>query len=281
MKKVRLVTAIFACTSNLILCFAPQAHAEFLADSKLSLNTQNFYFQNDFRDGAGQNQRAEWAQGFTANFTSGFTEGNIGFGLDAVAMLGLKLDSCPGRTGSGLLPAHDADDPSKPNTKDPADEYSKLNVMAKARIYDDTIVKLGALDETSPLVQPNTSRLFLQTFQGGWVNHKFSDEIQLSAGQYQRVRERDSGGEFAKGNITEQTQAVLEKIDKLLVEADSDRTRILSTTIYLKTMEDFAGMNAVWESWIAPEHTPARATVQALMASPDLRVEMSVVAACG
>ncbi|EJM34459.1 putative translation initiation inhibitor, yjgF family [Pseudomonas sp. GM33] len=89
-----------------------------------------------------------------------------------------------------------------------------------------------------------------------------------------------SGGEFASGNITEQTQAVLAKIDNLLAEAGSDKTRILSTTIYLKTMEDFATMNVAWESWINPEHTPARATVQALMASPDLRVEMSVVAAC-
>lgn len=89
-----------------------------------------------------------------------------------------------------------------------------------------------------------------------------------------------SRSDFAAGNIKEQTQVVLEKIDQLLAEAGSDRTQILSTTIYLKTMDDFAGMNEVWESWIDPEHTPARATLQALMASPDLRVEMSVVAAC-
>ncbi|MDH1930478.1 RidA family protein [Pseudomonas sp. GD03696] len=89
-----------------------------------------------------------------------------------------------------------------------------------------------------------------------------------------------SGGEFAKGNITEQTQVVLEKIDSLLAEAGSEKSRILSTTIYLKSMDDFNEMNKVWESWVNPQQAPARATVQALMASPDLRVEMSIVAAC-
>jgi len=105
-------------------------------------------------------------------------------------------------------------------------------------------------------------------------------KIVIHAGVAYLCGQTASGGEFAKGNIAEQTQAVLSKIDSLLAEAGSDKTRILSTTIYVKTMDDFAGMNAVWESWIDPEHTPARATVQALMASPDLRVEMSVVAAC-
>lgn len=105
-------------------------------------------------------------------------------------------------------------------------------------------------------------------------------KIVIHSGVVYMCGQTASGGEFAKSYITEQTQAVLEKIDKLLAEANSDRTRILSATIYLKTIEDFAGMNAVWESWISPEHAPARATIQSLMASPDLRVEMSVVAAC-
>ncbi len=77
-----------------------------------------------------------------------------------------------------------------------------------------------------------------------------------------------SGGEFPKGDITEQTQAVLAKIDSLLAEAGSDKTRILSTTIYLKTMEDFAAMNVAWESWINPEQTPARVCLKSLVTVP-------------
>jgi enamine deaminase RidA (YjgF/YER057c/UK114 family) len=105
-------------------------------------------------------------------------------------------------------------------------------------------------------------------------------KIVIHAGVVYLSGQTASGGEFAKGNITEQTQAVLAKIDSLLAEAGSDKTRILSTTIYLKTMDDFADMNLAWEDWISPEQAPARATVQALMASPDLLVEMTVVAAC-
>ena len=76
-----------------------------------------------------------------------------------------------------------------------------------------------------------------------------------------------------------QTQQVLAQIDRLLAEVGSDKTRILSATIYLPDMADFAAMNAVWEAWVAPGQTPARATVEAKLASPDYRVEIQVVAA--
>jgi len=83
----------------------------------------------------------------------------------------------------------------------------------------------------------------------------------------------------ATGDIRVQTREVLSRIDALLAEAGSDRSRILSTTIFLANMDDAAGMNAEWEAWMSPEHAPARATVQAQMGTPTLRVEMSVVAA--
>ncbi len=59
----------------------------------------------------------------------------------------------------------------------------------------------------------------------------------------------------------------------------SDKTKILSATIYLPDMADFAAMNAVWERWVVPGHTPARATVQAKLALPEYKVEIQVVAA--
>jgi enamine deaminase RidA (YjgF/YER057c/UK114 family) len=80
-------------------------------------------------------------------------------------------------------------------------------------------------------------------------------------------------------NITGQTQQVLANIDRLLAEAGSDKRKILSATIYLPDMSDFAAMNAVWEAWVAPGDAPARATVQAKLASPDYRIEISIVAA--
>jgi enamine deaminase RidA (YjgF/YER057c/UK114 family) len=80
-------------------------------------------------------------------------------------------------------------------------------------------------------------------------------------------------------NINGQTQQVLANIDRLLAEAGSDKRRILSATIYLPDMADFPAMNAVWEAWVPPGDTPARATVQAKLASPEFRIEISVVAA--
>jgi enamine deaminase RidA (YjgF/YER057c/UK114 family) len=82
-----------------------------------------------------------------------------------------------------------------------------------------------------------------------------------------------------KADITGQTMQVLAQIDDLLFEAGTDKTKILSATIYLPDMADFAAMNSVWEQWVVPGQTPARATVQAKLAAPDYRVEIQVVAA--
>jgi enamine deaminase RidA (YjgF/YER057c/UK114 family) len=79
-------------------------------------------------------------------------------------------------------------------------------------------------------------------------------------------------------NIGGQTQQVLANIDRLLAEAGSDKRKILSATIYLPDMADFAPMNAVWEAWVPAGEPPARATVQAKLAGPDYRIEIVVVA---
>lgn len=86
-------------------------------------------------------------------------------------------------------------------------------------------------------------------------------------------------GADANTDITEQTKTMLEKVDVLLEQAGSDRSYILSATIYLRDMKDFAAMNAVWDSWIPKDHAPARACVEARLARAELLVEISVVAA--
>lgn len=90
------------------------------------------------------------------------------------------------------------------------------------------------------------------------------------------------GSLSANADIAEQTAEVLARIDALLAEAGSDRSRILTATIYLRDIAtDFLGMNLVWEAWLAEKQAaaPARATVQAALATASLRVEVSVVAA--
>jgi len=80
-------------------------------------------------------------------------------------------------------------------------------------------------------------------------------------------------------DISGQTGEVLAQIDALLARAGSDRSKLLSAQIFLADLADFAAMNAVWEQWVVPGHTPARATVQAALANPRWKVEIVVTAA--
>ena len=85
--------------------------------------------------------------------------------------------------------------------------------------------------------------------------------------------------EDRQANISEQTRTMLAKVDALLERAGSDREHLLSATIYLKDMSLFEEMNQAWDAWVPEGHAPARACVEARMASPELLVEISVVAA--
>jgi enamine deaminase RidA (YjgF/YER057c/UK114 family) len=80
-------------------------------------------------------------------------------------------------------------------------------------------------------------------------------------------------------SVTEQTKAILSQIDALLAEAGADKTRIVSAQIWMADMADFAEMNAVWDAWVPQGHTPARATGEAKLATPDYKVEIIVTAA--
>lgn len=82
-----------------------------------------------------------------------------------------------------------------------------------------------------------------------------------------------------KQDILGQTREVLGHIDRLLAEAGSDKSRILSTQIYITDMANFPAMNTVWEAWVVPGQTPPRATVEAKLADPACLVEVVVVAA--
>ncbi len=83
----------------------------------------------------------------------------------------------------------------------------------------------------------------------------------------------------ASAGIKEQTETMLAKVDTLLEQAGSDREHILSATVYVRDMKDFAAMNEVWDNWVPAGHAPARACVEARMARPELLVEVSVIAA--
>ncbi|MEL6996772.1 MAG: RidA family protein [Pseudomonadota bacterium] len=80
-------------------------------------------------------------------------------------------------------------------------------------------------------------------------------------------------------SVAAQTTEILSKIDGLLEKAGSDKTRVLQAIIWLKSMDDFAEMNAVWDAWVPEGHAPARACGSADLATPNFTVEITVIAA--
>ncbi|TFL13795.1 RidA family protein [Pusillimonas caeni] len=117
----------------------------------------------------------------------------------------------------------------------------------------------------------------MSTIQRINVGKRLSDVAVYNGVAYLAGQVPDDG----KADIGEQTRQVLATIDRLLAEAGSDKTRILMAQIFLADIQDFAGMNAAWEAWVPAGNTPPRATVEALLANPDYKVEIVVTAAVG
>jgi enamine deaminase RidA (YjgF/YER057c/UK114 family) len=87
-------------------------------------------------------------------------------------------------------------------------------------------------------------------------------------------------GQVAKGaSVKEQTTAILKQIDALLAGAGTDKSKLLSATIWLTDISKFSEMNSVWEPWVSPGHTPARACVESKLAAPDYLVEIGAICA--
>lgn len=197
MKKSPLALAIGLTAVGAGLYLPQIAQAAFIEDSKASLELRNFYMNRDYRQdgspalpvvtGKAPETRAkseEWAQGFLLRFESGFTEGTVGFGVDAIGTLGLKLDSGRGRSGTTLLQVDR-------ETGEAQDSYGDLGATAKVRVSK-TVLKGGTLMPKLPVLMSNDSRLLPQSFQGVQVSSMEIDGLVLDAGQLSRVNYRDS-----------------------------------------------------------------------------------------
>ncbi|MGI9318770.1 MAG: RidA family protein [bacterium] len=80
-------------------------------------------------------------------------------------------------------------------------------------------------------------------------------------------------------SVAEQTRNILDRIDTLLAETGTEKSRLLSATIWLANIDDFGEMNAVWDAWVSPGNPPCRACVESRLASPKFTVEIMVIAA--
>lgn len=156
-----------------------------LQGSKASLELRNFYMNRDFRQhDAPQAKAEEWAQGLLLRYESGFTEGGLRVGVDAMGLLGLKLDSGAGRSGTQLLK-------QDRQTRRAEDEYSELGLTAKLKLSQ-TLLRLGTLQPRLPTVSANDARLLSQTFRGAHLNSKELAGLTLDAGHLTQVNQRNS-----------------------------------------------------------------------------------------
>lgn len=165
----------------------------FIEGSTLNVLARNFYFNRDDRKGqsspTGNGYSEAWAQGFIGKFESGFTQGSVGFGLDAYAMYGLKLDSGTGRSGGkgsfGVLPV-DSDN-------HPEEGYSKLGGAVKMRLLD-TVIKAGDVFPLTPVVAYGDSRVLPESFRGVTAQNTSIDGLSLQAGHLSGMSQPTQSG---------------------------------------------------------------------------------------
>ncbi|MBV6823144.1 OprD family outer membrane porin [Pseudomonas sp. PD9R] len=160
------------------------AHGAFLEDSKASISSRTFYYNNDNRDG-GADQR-ETAQGFRLDYLSGFTGGTVGFGLDAQALLGVPLDG-----GKGHHPNNNSFIPSDSDGS-AVSEWSRAAANAKMRFSQTEFHYGGGLSPNLPILVATDSRLLPQTFEGGILTSKEISNLTVVAGQIEHATGRAS-----------------------------------------------------------------------------------------
>lgn len=162
----------------------PPAQADFLTDSHANLAMRNFYFNSDNRDGTAQPSKTEeWAQGFLLDVRSGFTEGTIGVGVDATAMLGITLDSGRGRhAGSTMIPSAG---------EHAADQWGSAGATLKLKASKSEL-RVGQLMPKIPVLVASDGRVLPQTFQGAQLQSKEFENLTLVGGALNRARGRAS-----------------------------------------------------------------------------------------
>lgn len=165
------------------------AEGGFFEDAKASLSARNYYFSRDYADIVGANPQSraeEWAQGFILDFRSGYTPGTVGVGVDALGLLGIRLDSSPDRVNTGLLPVH-ADGRA-------AAEYSRLAPTFKARLSK-TELRLGELQPNLPVLTFSDIRLLPPTYQGVSLTSSEREGLTVQAGHLRSTHLRNEGGD--------------------------------------------------------------------------------------
>ncbi|WP_407291061.1 OprD family porin [Stutzerimonas zhaodongensis] len=244
MLKTPIARGVALATLGATLAVPTLAQAAFVEDTKAGLELRNFYFNSDYRqEGAGQSKQDEWAQGFILRVQSGYTEGTVGFGVDALGLLGLKLDSGGSgkdrRTGTGLLPVGASGAP---------DDYSQLGLTAKAKVSN-SVLKVGTLQLKNPAIATSDSRLLPAVMRGAQVVSNEIDGLTLDLGYVDQINNRNSTnyedmGINTSGKSITGTSGV-ESDEFVYLGGTYKVTKDLSTSYYYSNLEDFYKQHAL------------------------------------
>lgn len=239
-----LAAAVAGVSTTSAASSAQSQSAGFIEDSSLKLLMRNYYFNRDYRNGtsnvnraAGTNNgyRGEWAQGFLSYYSSGFTQGTVGFGIDAHAFLGLKLDSGKGKTNTGLLPTN--------NEGEPQDDYSVAGLAAKARISN-TVLKYGDMELTSPIFMTDQGaiRLFNSTVRGWNIVSRELDNFSFEAS---RVTSGRSAAQNDHASTIHSQYGTRPATDSLNIYGINYASGSLKASLYGMKAED------LWQQYLA------------------------------
>ncbi|WP_276488753.1 OprD family porin [Ectopseudomonas mendocina] len=226
MKWSVIALAVAAGTSQLAFASAQSESNGFVEDSSLNVLSRSVYFNRDWRNGPGGNddgKAEEWGLGFIGTFESGFTQGTVGFGVDAIGLLGLKLDSGKGRAGTGLFPTG-SDGRSQ-------DDYSEAGGAVKLRVSN-TVLKYGTQFTALPVLSTDDSRLLPQTAEGFLLTSNEIAGLELHAGHFTAMNAQDQTGRDSYD------AGILKSID--VVGGTYSFTDNLAASLYYSDNEDIA-----------------------------------------
>lgn len=165
----------------------------FVEDSHLNLALRNAYINRDYKKREPNSDRAEWGQAFTGAFTSGFTQGTVGVGVDAFALYGIRLDGGKGRSGAPGIDFFKQGDSGAA-----ANDLARAGAAVKARISN-TVIKYGDQMPALPVLSYDNGRLLPESFTGTLITSKEIEGLEVNVGRFtQEARKsaegRDSGG---------------------------------------------------------------------------------------
>jgi hypothetical protein len=208
--------------------------AGFIEDSKASVSSRTMYYNDDNRDPGGSDQR-EAAEGLKFDYLSGFTQGVVGFGFDAQALVGIHLDG-----GKGHHPNNNTFFPSDTDGS-AVHEWSRVAGNVKARFSKTEAHYGGALQPNMPILVANDSRLLPQTFEGGTITSKEIDNVTFNLGQLEHAAGR------ASSNTTGLAVATIgnaQESNKFrYAGADWKVTKDLMLQYYYANLEDYYKQN--------------------------------------